>query len=73
MNKLLGVDDYSIGLRGNGQVHGKTNLFELNPASKAKIKQNGTVLGVGFIFRTQQIFFTMSGREVAQVPIPKGL
>ena len=33
-------------------------------------KKKNTTLGVGYIFRTQKVFFTVNGREVYQMKLP---
>lgn len=40
---------------------------ELNLTSK------GTVIGVGFIFKTQKVFFTLRGKEIWEVSLPKSM
>lgn len=36
-------------------------------------KKSGTTVGVGYIFRTRRVFFTLNGKEVYQMGLPEGM
>ena len=71
MLKNVGSDK-SVALRGNAKI-----CF-LNTEERADLGQllnldfrKGTVIGVGYVMRTQKVFFTMNGREVYQMKLPE--
>ena len=61
-----------MALRGSAKIcylntEEKTNLASL---LNIDFKKKNTTLGVGYIFRTQKVFFTVNGREVYQMKLP---
>lgn len=65
MLKPIGSDK-SIALRGNCKICCQNTEERVNLASLLNIdfKKKGTTIGVGYVFRTKKIFFTLNGREI---------
>jgi hypothetical protein len=74
--KIIGLTDESIGLSANGVVH-----FLKGDHSDASLKVDeknlhnfrvckGSVLGVGFLFYSKEVFFTKDGVLLRVVPLP---
>lgn len=69
----------SIGLRGDGKLiyNSKTEkdlTSEINAitgtASSSFYHQNKEVIGVGFIHKTQELFFTIRNKEIYSMKLP---
>jgi len=43
----------------------------LNNLLNVDLKRKGTIVGVGYIFRSQKVFFTLNGKEVYQMRLPE--
>lgn len=71
MLKCVGADQ-SVALRGNAKICYLNTEEKVNLGSKVEIdfKKKGTTIGVGYIFRTQKVFFTINGKEVYQMKLP---
>ena len=37
------------------------------------LRQKGQVLGLGYVFMTKKVFFTLNGKEIYQMGLPKSL
>lgn len=63
----------SIGLRGDGKIHFEVDSNSINLRQNQDtnlFRQKGTTVGVGYVFMTQRVFFTINGREVYQCTLP---
>lgn len=58
--------DKSVALRGSAKICYLNTEEKINLGTLLNIdfKKKGTTIGVGYIFRTQKVFFTINGREV---------
>lgn len=67
--------DKSIALKGNAKIAFLSQEEKINLSSLINIdfKKKGTTIGVGYIFRTQKIFFTINGKEIYQMKLPECL
>ena len=65
MLKSVGTDR-SLALRGNAKICylNTEERISLNSLLNADLRKKGTIIGVGYIFRTQKVFFTLNGKEV---------
>ena len=65
--------DRSVALRGNAKICylNTEERIGLNSLPNVDFKKKGTVVGVGYIFRTQKVFFTLNGKEVYQMNLPE--
>lgn len=43
----------------------------MNNLLNVDLKRKGTIVGVGYIFRSQKVFFTLNGKEVYQMRLPE--
>lgn len=71
MLKLAG-SDRSVALRGSAKICYLNTEEKINLGALLNIdfKKKGTTIGVGYIFRTQKVFFTLNGREIYQMRLP---
>lgn len=71
MLKNVGSDT-SIALRGNAKISYLSREERVSLASQCNIdfKKPCTTVGVGYIFRSRKVFFTINGREVFQMNLP---
>ena len=71
MQKSAG-SDRSVALRGSAKICYLNTEEKINLGTLLNIdfKKKGTTIGVGYIFRTQKVFFTLNGKEVYQMKLP---
>ena len=72
MLKSVGTDK-SVAMRGSAKIcyQNVEERMSLGNLLNIDFKRKGTILGVGFIFRTQKVFFTLNGKEVYQMRLPE--
>lgn len=66
-SKAVGSNKESIGLCGDGKVHFNDNSnqyqqVDINEGKEIKFN-TGLVFGVGYVFNTKQVIFTINGQE----------
>jgi hypothetical protein len=70
---VVGANKESIGLCGDGKIHYNDNSnssmsMDVNHGEYKLFK--GLIFGVGYIFKTKQVFFTANGKELRCVDLP---
>lgn len=72
MLKSVGTDR-SVAMRGSAKICylNVEERMSLGSLLNIDFKRKGTILGVGFVFRTQKVFFTINGKEVYQMRLPE--
>jgi hypothetical protein len=73
-SKPVGANKESIGLGGDGKLHFYDNTntiqaIDVNDGKEFKFHQ-GMVIGVGYIIKNKQVFFTVNGKEMKSVELP---
>ena len=74
MYKSVG-SDLSVALRGSAKIcyQNTEEKFNLGSLVNVDFRKKGTTIGVGYVFRTQKVFFTINGKEVYQMNLPEGM
>jgi len=67
--KKIGETKESIGISGDGKVHfnddsGQTKSVSVNPGGGNFDLIHGFVFGVGYVFKTRKVLFTVNGKEI---------
>jgi len=72
MLKSVG-SDRSVALRGSAKICylNTEERVSLSSLQNADFRKQGTTVGIGYIFRTQKVFFTMNGKEIYQMNLPE--
>ena len=66
MLKAVGAEK-SIGIRGDAKIHHNNEEQKIDlplRGMQIDLRKKGSTVGIGYIFMTQTIFFTVNGKEV---------
>ena len=72
MLKAVGTEK-SIAIRGDGHItyNNEDQKIDLsNRFSQLDLRKKGSTIGIGYTFMTQNVFFTINGKEVYQMTLP---
>ena len=75
MLKPVGAEK-SIGIRGDGKIQHDGQEQRINFSDRMNeidLRKKGSTLGIGYTFMTQNVFFTINGKEVYQMTLPQSL
>lgn len=72
MLKSVGSES-SVALRASAKICylNTEERITLSSLLNADFRKKGTIIGVGYIFRTQKVFFTLNGKEIYQMSLPE--